>query len=76
MYLYTTWETLPPVLVAEVRWLTPSTVLTLTASDLPTLRVVPKPELEDWRRVLTTSRGQVTMAPEVPATLKKYFNTG
>lgn len=30
---------------------------------------VPTP-LEDWRRVLTTSNGQVTTAPAVPAILK------
>jgi hypothetical protein len=30
----------------------------------------PKPEFDDWRRVLTTSRGHVTMAPIVPPILQ------
>lgn len=32
---------------------------------------LPKPELEDCSRVLTTSRGHVMTAPVVPATLKE-----
>ena len=31
----------------------------------------PNPEFDDWRRVLTTSRGHVRMAPVVPPILKK-----
>ena len=33
-----------------------------------------KPELDDCRRVLTTSRGHVTIAPAVPAVLKNKEN--
>ena len=36
-----------------------------------TFSVVSKPELEDWRRVLTTSSGQVRIAPAVPPTLHR-----
>lgn len=33
---------------------------------------IPTP-FEDWSRVLTTSKGHVTTAPAVPATLKRRF---
>lgn len=32
------------------------------------------PHVDDWRRVFTTSRGQVTIAPTVPATLNKRIH--
>ena len=37
---------------------------------LSSLRLVSNPEFDDWSLVLTTSRGQVTMAPAVPPTLE------
>lgn len=36
---------------------------------------LPKTGLEDWRRVLTTSNGQVTTAPAVPAILSQNNET-
>ena len=54
----------------------PETAFTLAEdraadSEIPTvLRLVSKPEFEDWSLVLTTSRGQVKIAPVVPPTLK------
>ena len=34
---------------------------------------VPNPEFEDWRRVLTTSKGHVNIAPIVPPILERKF---
>ena len=41
----------------------------------PWLPWLPKTGLEDWSRVFTTSRGQVTTAPAVPAILLKTWNS-
>ena len=64
---YTTCDTLP--------WPPPATLVSCTSTPrraaCPTFSVVSNPELEDWRRVLTTSRGHVMMAPAVPPTLKQ-----
>ena len=41
------------------------------AEDDEEEETLPKPELEDCSRVLTTSRGHVITAPVVPATLNE-----
>lgn len=46
------------------------TLLLASFFSFPTFSVVSKPEFDDWSLVLTTSRGQVTIAPVVPPTLK------
>ena len=43
----------------------------LALEGFPTGGRPPNPELEDCRRVLTTSRGHVRMAPVVPPILKR-----
>ena len=70
--LYTTCDTLlgPGKLALLELELVTLTLLLASFLIFPTFKVVSNPEFDDWSLVLTTSRGQVTIAPVVPPTLK------